>query len=174
MGRPEDLDFMGEEAVECQDSYQRWLTIIILESSRSVPREWAFWHFRIVLTPSEACVGGPLEPGLTLHCSSFALSMAASSLFLLPVDVVILKMAFPSFLNILIIPYFLFLQFFNQTFFFLVLGRIDIISQSSVNGSQFLQDTPMTEIGVLAFFITRTDRASLKAPISLAVSNWHS
>ena len=35
MGRSEDMDFVGEEATECQDSYQRYLTAVASQSGRS-------------------------------------------------------------------------------------------------------------------------------------------
>lgn len=31
MGRPEDLDLVGEEAFECQNSFQGWLIAVVLK-----------------------------------------------------------------------------------------------------------------------------------------------
>ena len=41
MGRPENMDPMGEEAAECQDSYQRCSIVVITDNGRSEIRERA-------------------------------------------------------------------------------------------------------------------------------------
>ena len=54
MGRPEDMDLMGEEAVECQNSKERRLMFI----HRWSFEHWLLLRFRRAATPPNVSKGG--------------------------------------------------------------------------------------------------------------------